>query len=463
MTLRRLKWIAVSAALAFILLLEAVRQLLYSYLLTWPGRIVTDAVVLSGAMFFLGAMFHVIERMQRRLERQNRELLALHSAALDVYGDLALDKVLQTVVDQASLLLDARYGALSVVDDDNRIESFVTAGISPEERARIGPPPVGHGLLGVVLREGQRLRTPDICRDPRSHGFPPHHPAMHSLLAVPVLCRGPFRGNLYLAEKREAPEFTAEDEETLVRFATTAAIAIDNAYLHQRLSTLAVAEERLRIAHEMHDGLAQVLAYVNTKAQAVREFLKKGREEDATRHLDQLAAAAREVYGDVRESIIGLRNAAVPGRSTVEALTDYAESWGAQHQISCRVSVEGDVRLEANAETQLQIQRIVQEALTNVRKHAHAGRVDVTLRQEGDRLTVTVQDDGSGFHPDALGRAEMPRFGLSTMRERARSLGGDLRIDSEPGAGTRVVLELSSPSSPSSSSSSSTLRSEVTR
>ena len=440
LTLRRLKWLAILAAFGFIIVLELVRQVLYPFLLSWEGRLLMDSVVLTGSVFFFGAVFHLIERMQQRLERQNRELLGLHTAAMDVHRELAQDAVLQKVVNQACSLVDARYGALSVVTDDNRIESFLTAGISAEERARIGPPPVGHGVLGVVLREGQRLRLSEIQKHPRSVGFPPHHPPMKTLLAVPVLCTGPFRGNLYVAEKQGAAEFTSEDEESLVRFATAAAIAIDNAYLQRRLSSLAVSEERLRIAHEMHDGLAQVLAYVNTKAQAVREYLKTGRNEEAVKHLDQLASAAREVYGDVRESIIGLRSAAVPGSSIADALSAFVATWEDQNGITCRLRLEGDLKVPANME--LQILRIVQESLANVRKHAKARNAEVRIEPLDSQVRITVQDDGVGFNPAELGRSELPRFGLATMRERAANVGGTLHLESTPGQGTRVVVEV---------------------
>jgi signal transduction histidine kinase len=439
-TLRRLKWIAVLAAFAFILVFEYVRQSIFPFLNTWGGRLLLDSVIFTGALFFFGAVFHLIERMQERLEQQNRELLSLHTAALDVYRELALDVVLQKVVDQARVLTGARYGALSLLRDDNRIETFVTSGISAEDRDRIGPPPVGHGLLGVVLNEGHRLRLSDLGSDPRSAGFPAHHPPMRSLLAVPVLCAGPFRGNLYLAEKHDAEGFTMDDEESLVRFATTAAIAIDNAYLHRRLRGLAVSEERLRIAHEMHDGLAQVLAYVNTKAQVVREHLKRERIDEAMKHLDQLAAAAREIYGDVRESIIGLRSAAGPDNTTTDSLREYVATWEAQTGILCRLHLEADLRLPTGAE--LQVLRIVQEALANVRKHSRAGHADLSVEQEDGRIRITVQDDGVGFIPGELGRSEFPRFGLSTMRERAESVGGLFQLDSAPGGGTRVSIEV---------------------
>lgn len=439
MKLRRLKWIAILAALAFVVILDLARQSFYPYLLQWPGRLLLDVLVLVGVIFFTAAMFHVIEKMQRRLERQNRELLALHEAGLDVHSELALEPLFQKVVDQACILLDARYGALSVIDDQNRIKSFTVSGITGEQRARIGDPPVGHGLLGVVLHEGQRLRLPDIGSDPRSVGFPPHHPPMHSLLAVPIVCKGPFRGNLYLAEKVGAPEFTPEDEETLARFAVKVSLAIDNAHLHQRLNSLAVAEERMRIAHEMHDGLAQVLAYVNTKAQAVREFLRSGRNDEAEKHLEQLAAAAREIYADVRESIIGLRSAG-SGRTMGEAMAEYVAAWERQAGIECDLTVDPELRLAAGPE--LQLLRIVQEAMANVRKHAGASRAQVRIERLDGRVVATVVDDGAGFNPAETRRSEFPRFGLATMRERAESIGGSVRLDTAPGAGTRVRVEI---------------------
>lgn len=299
--LRRLKWLTVLAALLFVVLLDAVRLRIYPYLPSWPARLLLGGMILAAAGLSLMRVFQIIEEMQERLARQNRELLASQEAARE---------------------------------------------------------------------------------------------------------------------------------------------------LHERLRQLAVAEERLRIAHEMHDGLAQVLAYVNTKAQAVREFLRAGRNDDAVRHLDQLAAAAREVYGDVRESIIGLRNAAVPGRPLADALRHYAASWESQHGIPCQVEADpearlSEVRLSDNVE--LQIQRIVQEALTNVRKHARAKQVEISLARTAGGLAVTVRDDGAGFNPERLGRAELPRFGLATLRERAESIGGTLHLDSAPGRGTRVTVEIPRP------------------
>ncbi len=441
MTLGRLRLLAVAQVATLIVLLEVASRALHGGALSWPWIVLVDGSILLGGMALVAATFDVVRRMQHRLERQNRELVALHHAALDIYGELDVEAVLQRVVDQARSLVESRYGALAVLDANQRISSFITSGIGTDERERIGAPPQGHGLLGVVLRDGKCLRLADLGRDARSIGFPPNHPPMRSLLAVPILCSSsPFRGNLYLAEKRGGGEFLGADQETLVRFATKAAIAIDHANLHQRLKRLAVAEERLDIAHEMHDGLAQVLAAINARTQAVRVHLRAGRAAEAAQQLDELAAAAREVYAGVRESITGLRGAASPDWRLTTALEEIAVSFQDQNGIACEVRLDPAVRLAPS--TEFQLLRIVQEALANVRKHAGAHRAGIRLEGLEGRVSLTIADDGVGFDPAALGRAVMPRFGLATMRERAESVGGKLVVRAAARGGTEVVVEV---------------------
>jgi signal transduction histidine kinase len=433
MTLKRLRAISIVIPIVGVVALEAARYAIVGAV-SWEQRIFLDLIYIGAIVAFGVVIFRYIARMQGQLKRRNEELLALHSAALDVTAELSLDVVLKKVVEQARALVGAKYGAVSVIGNDNRIVSFITSGIAPEARAAIGPPPVGHGLLGVVLH-GRALRLDDLTKHPQSHGFPPNHPPMHSLLAVPIPCKGPFLGNLYLTEGT----FTAEDEETLRRFALQAALASDNAHLHEQVADLAVAQERLRIAHEMHDGLAQVLGYVNTKVQAAEAYLKREKTEEAGAQLRELAAAARGAYADVRESIVGLRT--LPGqRSLHDVLEEYLRHWEEMSRVSTSLRIDASVQLRPSQE--LQVVRIVQEALTNVRKHARASHARVDIRTEGETLVATIADDGVGFNAAARARGEFPQFGLSTMRERAESIGGTLAIDSTPGSGTTVRFEL---------------------
>lgn len=440
MTLKRLRLFAAIMPILGVIFIDVSRSFLIGFI-AWEKRLALDLVVIAAIVIFTAFIFRWIDQMHERLQRQNRELLALHGATLDVTADLSLDVVLKKVVDQAKNLVGAKYGALSVVDRQGHILSFITSGISTEERAAIGPPPVGHGLLGIVMRQGHRLRLPDIGRHPASFGFPPNHPPMKSLLAVPIPCKGPFMGNLYLTEKLDAPEFSADDEGSLERFAHQAALAIDNAHLHQQVADLAVAEERTRIAHEMHDGLAQVLGYVNTKVQAAEMYLKRNKTEQAEEQLRELAQAARQAYSDVRESIVGLRTLPGTEKSLADVLGEYLARWQEMSGIATSLAIDADVPLKPSVE--LQLVRIVQEALTNVRKHAHAANARVEIRREGANVVTSIVDDGVGFDQGtARARGEFPQFGLTTMRERAEGVGGILKIDSAPGAGTTIRFEV---------------------
>jgi signal transduction histidine kinase len=259
---------------------------------------------------------------------------------------------------------------------------------------------------------------------------------MHSLLAVPVPCKGPFLGNIYLTEKDDDGQFTPDDEETLTRFALQAALAIDNAYLHEQVADLAVAQERLRIAHEMHDGLAQVLGYVNTKVQAAEMYLKRDKAEEAGAQLRELASAARQAYSDVRESIVGLRTMPGPKRSFADALQEYIERWQEMSGVSVSMTIDSSVQLSSAQE--LQLIRIVQESLTNVRKHARARHVAISFVRVPDSWELLVQDDGVGFDR----AAPVEGYGLMGMMERARAFGATLSIESGPTQGTSVCLRL---------------------
>lgn len=441
--LRRLKWTAVVAPLLFLAALEALRVVVGPVLPgRWPGYILLGGVVLLGALFFAEAVFRIVGRMQERQARQTRELLALHEAGLEIAAQLDLDAVLQTVVDEARDLAGARYGALLVLDETGGVGGFYTSGITPEQRAKLGEVPVRHGLVGVVLESGKPLRVEDIGRDPRSVGMPEGHPAMHAVLAVPIVARTTL-GNLVVAERSDGGAFGEEDEATLVRFATQAALAIENARLHAQARAVAATEERERIAREMHDSLAQVLGYVNTKAQAVELLLRAGDEEKAAGQLAQLSGAARDAYADVREGILGLRASPGPGRPFAALLAEYLDRWREQFGVAVTLAVDPDPfvpRMDTFAEVQLL--RIVQEALANVRKHAGATTARVTLAERDGWVEATIADDGRGIAPTPREGSGTPRFGLAIMRERAEAAGGSFAIESPPTGGTLVRVRL---------------------
>src|SRR5438270_6227985 len=188
--------------------------------------------------------------------RDARDVLL--DAGLILASELSLPAVLQRIVDLAAEITDARYGALGVIGDDGTLTDFLTSGITAQQRKRIGNLPHGHGLLGHVIRHPKPIRVRDISRHRQSVGFPAHHPPMKSFLGGPVTAIGRVFGNIYLADKRGAAEFTVEDERSLTVLASQAGIAIANATLY----------EEMRLRERWLDALRTITGDILTGAQA---------------------------------------------------------------------------------------------------------------------------------------------------------------------------------------------------
>jgi PAS domain S-box-containing protein len=223
------------------------------------------------------------------------------------------------------------------------------------------------------------------------------------------------------------------------------------AQLLQQQLALAVLEERERIARELHDSLGQVLAYVNTQAQAAHELLSQGQTSMAENYLARLVAVAQEAQGDVREYIASVKGATSSRSGFFSTLAQYLERFGQNYKILTELTIsEGLAEDALEPAVQVQLVRIIQEALANVRKHAGARSVRVSLAVEGSQpagqvMQVTVQDDGRGFDPALPPAGGEQSFGLSIMRERAEGIGSRLELHSAPGQGTSVIVRVPLP------------------
>jgi signal transduction histidine kinase len=211
----------------------------------------------------------------------------------------------------------------------------------------------------------------------------------------------------------------------------------------QQLRERAIVEERERIARELHDGLAQVLGYVNTKAMAVRLMLENGRVQEAEVHLRQLEEAARGVFVDVREAILGLRMTANAETGLLIALDEYVTQFTELSGIPVHIEKIGDqTDLGLSNETELHLFRIIQEALTNIRKHALATQAKVVIAHDNGLVRLSIEDDGVGFDSNSIKLEDQERFGLNTMLERSKEIGAVLKINTKLGAGTQILVEL---------------------
>ncbi|HEY7589940.1 MAG TPA: GAF domain-containing sensor histidine kinase [Candidatus Limnocylindrales bacterium] len=370
-------------------------------------------------------------------DREARALEALSEAVRAIAGVLEVESVLQLIVDRVRGLVGARYAALGIVDR-NRIERFITSGITPEERARIGPPPEGHGLLGLIITESRSMRVADISAHPASHGFPPHHPPMRTLLGVPVTVKSGTIGNLYLTDKEAGAEFSEEDQHLVELFALHAGIAIENARLHGASQRLAVVEERDRIGRDLHDGIIQSIYAVSLSLEDLHEIAAE--EPDVARaRIDAAIDALHGTIRDLRTFIFGLRTELVD-RTDVAGLVAALVA-----AVRANAVAEIDVELEAlptepPPHVRAEIVQIAREALSNVVRHARASRVTVALHAEGEQILLTIADNGRGFDPSA-GAAEQ-HYGLANMRDRAVALGGTFAVETAPASGTRIIVSV---------------------
>lgn len=393
-----------------------------------------------------------------RLER-------LVAAGALLTSELSLEGVLERVTEIAASVIGARYAAIGVLGPDGRLlENFTTFGIPDEERRRMGEPPRGHGILGLVIREARVIRLPDLTRHPDSFGFPPGHPPMRSFLGVPIVGRRGTFGNLYLTEKIGADEFTEDDERIALLLAAQTSAAVENARLHEESARLLEEVQQLHrsrerffamVNHELRNALAAVYGW--------SEMLVR-RKDPAT-----VPRAAFEVL-DSAEHAIALVNDLLdlsrldedrlrPVIQAVDCGTVIRKAAGRVTPAAVTRGITLETRvpptLPPSATDAARVEQILINLLGNAVRHApEQGRVTISAAAEEDRLLIEVLDDGPGIPPDDAERVfdvyvtkagEESRgtgLGLPLSRRLARLLGGELKAIPQAGGGGRFQLAL---------------------
>ncbi|WP_329194128.1 MULTISPECIES: GAF domain-containing sensor histidine kinase [unclassified Streptomyces] len=371
-------------------------------------------------------------------------LAAVSTALLAMSRRLEVHDVLRTIVVSARELLDAEYAALGVPDDHGGFAQFVVDGVSEEQWRSIGPLPRQHGILAAMLHDEGPQRLTDVREDPRFGGWPAAHPDMADFLGMPIRDGEETLGALFLANKRDTGGrpgtrgFCDEDEELLSLLAQHAAIALTNARLYERSRELTIAEERSRLAHELHDAVSQKLFSLRLTAQAAAALVDRdpARAKD---ELQQVAALAAGAADELRAAVTELRPAALDEDGLVATLRDHVRVLDRAHTAHVTFVCDGVRALPATQEEALL--RVAQEALHNALRHSGGDRVEVTLVRRAAGAALTVTDNGSGFSPSTI-RAAGRHLGLVSMRDRAGGVGGRLEVRSQPGGGTTIEMEV---------------------
>ena len=394
-----------------------------------------------------------------RLER-------LVEASTELAFELSLAGVLQRVADLAAELMDAKYAAIGLLGPDGRtLESFVTHGISAELRERMGEPPRGHGVLGVVIRQGEVLRLPDLTRHSDSTGFPPGHPPMHSFLGVPVVGRRGLLGDLYVTEKRGGLPFTEEDEHLTVLLAVRTAAAVENARLHEESARLLEEVQQLHrsrerffamVNHELRNALAATYGWA--------EMLI--RKKDPT----TVPRAAFEVMDSAEQAIALINDLLDLSRLDEDRLKPVFQDVSGEHmgkQALGRVTPAAagkEITLVLRAAEDLpschtdarRVEQILLNLLTNAIRHSPPGsEVSLSVDRDVANLVFVVRDAGPGVPEEEVERIfdiyvtkageerEGTGLGLPLSRRLARLMGGELlAVSRGPEGGGEFVLLL---------------------
>ncbi|MFQ6000124.1 MAG: GAF domain-containing protein [Anaerolineae bacterium] len=354
--------------------------------------------------------------MEEEVRERTRHLQLLYEITRAMSAELEIEPLLRRMVSETARAVEARAGIAVIAEG-------TAEGL--REQALHGSPST------QLIRKVQSFLDGGEEREEQA-----------DLIIAPISSRGRIIGALGLESKAHDRPFTTQDHNLLRGVAAQAAIAIENARLYQEVQEVAILEERERLAREMHDGLAQTLGYLRLRLQIAGQQISSGQVEEGRLALAEIERTAEEAYADAREAIADLKMVISKGADFVSALEEYVEEFGLQNRMEARfVSGLGE-EIRPTTPQAVQLIRIVQEALSNVRKHAQATTVWVKLAKEGNSILLAIEDNGQGFDTHQVKRHKDRHYGLDIMRERAESLKGRIEIYSAPGEGTNLVVKI---------------------
>ncbi|MDH5660617.1 MAG: histidine kinase [Gammaproteobacteria bacterium] len=384
-----------------------------------------------------------VKKQTKHIERKTHSLEIIYDVAASINNSRDLDDLLSRFLLTLKDVVHAKAAVVRLLTDDNQMRLVASVGLDDDLMEKEQLIPSDECLCGIAFRDGDILFQDNVqqCNKIIGREFFDQSQKDIGMIAVPLQYRGNTLGvyNLFVSNR----EFHNQDEieDLLTSIGRHLGMAIDKARSEDEANRLSLMEERNRLAHELHDSLAQTLASLRFQIRVLDETIRGGKEPDVWHELEKIENNIDEAYSELRELITHFR-APIDKRGLIPAVEHLIERFQYQTDISIFLQKEWNV-LQLPASIEVQALRIIQESLNNIRKHSQAHTVRVILRSDtqGD-CRILIEDDGIGITevPDAnvtLG----DHLGLSIMHERAKRIGGTVEIESEPNEGTRILLK----------------------
>jgi two-component system nitrate/nitrite sensor histidine kinase NarX len=452
--------IAVISLIGFYILIQKNLLSPLSSLTTWANRLhdgdLSARIPVHGTLEFTALAKNInqlsdnlqalTDDMQSQVERQTRhiaqkthslEIIYDVAASINVSRDLndLLTRFLHTLKD----VVKARAAVVRLVDQDNQMRLIASTGLDDEVISREQLMPAADCLCGSAYDEGAVQYQYDITKCDKIIGHSFFNDDSVGMIAVPLQYRDKTLGVYNLFVEKEMMDDVEEINELLTSIGRHLGMAIDKARLDNETNRLSIMEERTRLAHELHDSLAQTMASLRFQVRVLDESLRKGEEPAVWHELEQIENNLDEAYAELRELITHFR-APIDKRGLVPAVEHLATRFRNQTGIHVFLQQEWNVvQLPANIE--VEVLRIIQESLNNIKKHSQAHTVRVILRSTPQGAChILIEDDGVGIDTTLDKDTREDHYGLNIMSERAKRINGKLKIESEPGEGTRITL-----------------------
>jgi signal transduction histidine kinase len=440
MSVRALRWISVVVPTIFVVAFEIITRSLYgNQVPPWVHVVVALAAVSVAAFAFSTFVFGSVSSLEREVRERNRRLAILNALAAEMSESLDLEQVAATATRKVLTAMNAEAAGLALVsEEDGSLQLVAQDGLAVQFTPQDGAVPLGEH--DCECRKAVALGRPVLVADTRESARCAGilKAKAQTCVAVPVRSKGRTIGAIFVARDGGRP-LVRDEVELIAAVGSQVGTVLENAQLFSKTEALAVLQERERVAREVHDGLAQTLGYLNVQMGIVDRLLATEEIARAQAEVDEMALVTREAYQDLRQAIVDLRTPFSSTGGLRRTLREYAERFSRQTGITCHFEGHRGPPAILSPTAEVQLIRIVQEALANVKKHAPGSEVWLSVEVRNREALVIIRDNGPGFDLESTmisGR----QFGLQTMKERAESVGGTLRIDSRPDAGTTVEV-----------------------